>query len=155
MEYTGKHIVCVDAGAASRVALRFACKKTSKRGGVVEMLHVCPPPDMQNMFGALEKVREEQRADAQKLMDELCKSAQEYSGITPQYSIREGSLGEEILAAAVEDQNLDMLILGVSQVSSEGRKLINWISGALGDKLFVPVLLVPGNLTDMQIDALS
>lgn len=155
MDYTGKHLVCVDKGPASRVALRFACKKAYKRGGIVEMLHVIPPSEMQNMFGTLEKARQEQRKEAEQLIEELRQSAEEYSGVSPQVKVLEGNPGEKILAAVIEDQEVDMIILGVSQVSSEGRKLINWLSGALGDKLLVPILLVPGNLTDMQIEALS
>ena len=155
MEYTGKHIVCVDDSPAARVALHFACKKASKRGGMVEMLHVIPPADMQNMFGMLEKAREEQRLEADKLMGSLSQSAVEYSGVTPLVNVREGNPGEEILNAVMEDQNIDILMLGVSPQSSDGRKLISWLSSTLGDKLLVPVLLVPGNLTDLQIDALS
>lgn len=156
MDYTGKHIVCVDDSPAARVALRFACKKAAKRGGVVEMLHIIPPSDMQNMFGALEKARAEQRSEAEQLMAQLVQSAVEYANITPLVKLREGNPGEEILSAVMEDQSVDMLMLGVSSDStSEGRKLISWLSGALGDKLLVPLFLVPGNLTDLQIEALS
>lgn len=155
MEYTGKHIVCVDGGVAAQVALRFACKKTFKRGGVLEMLHVVPPPDMQNMFGALEKAKEEQKRDAEQLLEKLGKLAMDYCGIVPKAQIRNGNPGEEILSAVMEDQDIDMLILGVSPESHDGRKLIAWLSGTLGDRLLVPMLLVPGNLTDMQIEALS
>lgn len=156
MEYTGKHIVCVDDSPAALVALRFACKKTAKRGGVVEMLHIIPPSDMQNMFGALEIAREEQRREAETLMAELSQQMVEYSGITPQVQLRDGNPGEEIINAVLEDTHVDMLMLGVSpQSSADGRKLINWLSATLGDKLLVPLLLVPGNLTDLQIEALS
>ena len=156
MDYTGKHLVCVDESEAARVALHFACKKTAKRGGTVSMLHVIPPSEMQNMFGALEKANEEEHREAEELMEKLRRSAFDYSGITPHALLRRGNPGEEIISAVLEDQDVDMLMLGVSPDSTpEGRKLINWLSTALGDKLLVPILLVPGNLTDMQIDALS
>lgn len=156
MEYTGKHIVCVDGSPASRVALHFACKKAARRGGVVAMLYVIPPSDMQNMFGTLEKAQAEQRAEAEQLMAELSQAAREYAGVTPLVLLRRGNPGEEIINAVMEDQTVDMLIVGFAPDSStDGRKLITWLSAALGDKLLVPLLLVPGNLTDMQIDALS
>lgn len=156
MDYTGKHVVCVDGSPAAKVALHFACKKTAKRGGVVEMLHVIPPSEMQNMFGALEVAREEQQREAEMLLAELRQSAFDYSGVEPHIKLCYGKPGEEILNAILEDQSIDMLMLGVAPDSTpEGRKLINWLSAALGDKLLVPILLVPGNLTDMQIEALS
>lgn len=156
MDYTGKFIVCVDDSSAAQVALRFACKKAAKRGGHVEILHVIPPSDMQNMFGALEKAREEQRSEAEKLMATLSQAAFEYSGITPTVQVRQGNPGEEILNAVLEDQGVDMIMLGISPESTpEGRRLIQWLSATLGDKLLVPLLLVPGNLTDLQIEAQS
>jgi nucleotide-binding universal stress UspA family protein len=155
MDYTGKHLVCVNAGAAARIALHFACKKAAKRGGEVEMLNVIPPVDMQNMFGMLEKAREERRAEADQLMAELSHSAVAYSGITPRIQVREGKLGEEVLNAVMEDPTIDMVMLGVSPEYAGGGKLIQWLAATLGDKLLVPVMLVPGNLTDLQIEALS
>jgi nucleotide-binding universal stress UspA family protein len=155
MEYNGKYIVCVDGSAASRVALHFACKKAAKRGGVVEMLHVIPPADMQNMFGVLEKAREEQRSAANELTASLSASAVTYSGITPKVLIREGRLGDEVLNAVLEDPHIDMIMLGVSSETEGGGKLLLWLAGKLGDKLLVPILLVPGNLTDLQIEELS
>lgn len=155
MDYTGKYMVCVDGSPASRIALRFACKKAAKRGGVVDMLHVIPPADMQNMFGVLEKAREEQRKAAEELTAELCASAVAYSGLTPRIIMREGKAGEEVLNAVMEDSKVDMIILGVSAEHKSGDRLIQWLSGKLGDKLLVPMLLVPGNLTDLQIEELS
>ncbi len=155
MEYNGKYLVCVDGSAAAKVALQFACKKASKRGGVVEILHVIPPADMQNMFGMLEKAREEQRKEAEALTASMCASALEYSGVGPRVLIREGRLGEEVLSAVMEDPHIDMIMLGVSPDSDGGGKLLLWLAGKLGDKLLVPILLIPGNLTDLQIEELS
>lgn len=155
MDYNGKYLVCVDGSDAAKVALNFACKKAAKRGGVVEVLHVIPPADMQNMFGVLEKAREEQRKEADELTAALCASAVAYSGINPRVIIREGRLGEEVLTAVMEDPHIDMIMLGVSPEGDGGGKLLLWLAGKLGDKLLVPILLIPGNLTDLQIEELS
>ena len=151
----GKYLVCVDASESSRVALNFACKKALKRGDVVELLHVVSQADMQNLFGVENKMREEQRREAEMLLKTLSESAFQYSGVTPQSQLREGRLGEEILAAALADTNVNMLVLSASPESAERGNLINWLAGKLGDRLLVPLMLVPGNLTDLQIDELS
>jgi nucleotide-binding universal stress UspA family protein len=154
-EKTGKYLVCVDASESSRVALHFACKKALKRGGTVELLHVVPKGDMQNLFGVGNKMREEQRQEAEILLKSLSESAFQYSGITPTVQIREGRLGEEILEAALADHSVNMLVLGASPESADKGHLVNWLAGKLGDRLLVPLMLVPGNLTDLQIDELS
>ena len=62
MEKAIKYLVCVDGSESSRVALYYACKHAIKRGGSVEMLHVVPPADMQNLFGVVGVSEQQQRA---------------------------------------------------------------------------------------------
>lgn len=151
----GKYLVCVDGSDASRVALHFACKRAAKRGGLVELLHVILPSDMQNMFGVLDVARDEQRRDAEALVHGLVESARAYCGVAPFIKLREGRLGDEVIGAVMEDPEIDMLLLGATPESSGRGKFIHWLSGQLGDKLMLPMLLVPGNLTDLQIEALT
>jgi nucleotide-binding universal stress UspA family protein len=155
MEHTGIYLVCVDGSESSRVALHFACKKAIKRGGAVEILHVMPTADMQNLFGVIDKMREEQRQEAEILLKSLSESAFQYAGVTPTTQVREGRLGEEIINAALENHNVNMVVLGASPESAGRGKLVNWLAGSIGSRLLVPLMLVPGNLTDLQIDELS
>jgi nucleotide-binding universal stress UspA family protein len=155
MEKAAKYLVCVDSNESSRVALHFACKKAMKRGGAVEILHVVAPADMQNLFGVMDKMREEQRQEAEIMAKSLGESAFQYAGVTPSVQIREGRPGEEIINAALKDSDVNMLVLGASPESAKRGNLIQWLAGKLGDRLLVPIMLVPGNLTDLQIDELS
>ena len=150
-----KYLVCIDGSESSRVALHFACKKAIKHGGAVEMLHVVAPGDMQNIFGVAEKMRAEQRQEADIMVKSLSESAFQYAGVTPAVQIREGQAGEEIINAALADNDVNMLVLGASPESAKRGNLIQWLAGKLGDRLLVPIMLVPGNLTDLQIDELS
>jgi nucleotide-binding universal stress UspA family protein len=155
MEKAAKYLICVDANESSRVALHFACKKAMKRGGAVEILHVVAPADMQNLFGVMDKMREERRQEAEIMVKSLSESAFQYAGVTPAVQIREGRPGEEIINAALQDNDVNMLVLGASPESAKRGNLIQWLAGKLGDRLLVPIMLVPGNLTDLQIDELS
>lgn len=155
MEKAAKYLVCVDGSESSRVALHFACKKAVKRGGSVEILHVIAPADMQNLFGVMEKMREEQRQETEIMVKSLSESAFQYAGVTPSIQIREGRPGEEIINAALENTDVNMLVLGASPESAKRGNLIQWLAGKLGDRMLVPIMLVPGNLTDLQIDELS
>ena len=68
--------------------------------------------------------------------------------------LREGAIGEEILAGVAEDPEINMLVLGMAHHTTARGKLAAWLAGQLGNKLFVPLLMVPGNLTDQQLEAL-
>ncbi len=155
MENVGKYLVYVDGSESSQVALNFACKKAERSGGVVEILHIIPPADMQNLFGVAEKMREERWQEGEVLVKSMVDSATKYAGIIPAVQIREGRVREEIINATLRDNTVSMLVIGTSTESAERVELINWLTGKLGDRLLVPMMIVPGNLTDLQIDELS
>lgn len=150
-----KFLVCVNKSEESLVALRFACIKAKKRGGLVDIVHVMEPADIQPLFGVADRMREERRDEAEALMKRMAGMAYEISGIAVGLVLREGQIGDEIIAAAIEDNDANILVLGVAPQSSNRGKLISWLAGHLGDQLLIPLLLVPGNLTDQQIDQLS
>lgn len=150
-----KFLVCVDKSEAARVALRFACIKAGKCGGVVDVLHVLEPPDADALMGVMETLRAEVRTEAERLMQDMCREANGIAGITPSILLREGKAGEEILKAAVEDCDAKLLVLGVNPGGSKHGRLTAWLSNQMGESLLIPVLLVPGNLTDQQIEELS
>ncbi len=150
-----KFLVCVDRTEVSRVALRFACIKAKKRGGLVDVLHIIEPANSESFFSVADKMKEEMRQEAEELMQELCKEAYDISGIMPSILLKEGKIGEQILETAVEDYDANMLVLGVTPGGGKRGKLIAWLSTQMGEALLIPVMLVPGNLTDQQIEELS
>lgn len=150
-----KFLVCINDSDESRVALRFACIKAKKRGGVVDILHVLEPADIQTLFAVADKMREERRQEAEALMKRFSDEAFAISGITPNLILREGQIGAEIVAASLEDVDANMLVLGASPASSNKGRILSGLVGQLGDKLLIPMMLVPGNLTDQQIEELS
>lgn len=149
-----KYLVCVDKRDESRVALRLAMAKAYTRGGQVDMIHIIPPTDFQSLGGVVERMKKEQREAAEALMGELAAEVQEQSGLMPSITIREGAIGEEILAAAMDDVDAAMLVLGVAAQNAGRGQLVSWLAANLGAKLLIPLLLVPGNLTDQQLEAL-
>ncbi len=149
---SAKYLVCVDQREESRVALRLACMKAVARGSTVGMLHVIPPTDFQTLGAIADRMREERRAEAEKLLKNLADEAAAAFGVRPGIILREGPVGEEILAAALEDADVNMIVIGIAQASGRGT-LASWLAGQLGHKLFIPLLMVPGNLTDQQLQS--
>jgi nucleotide-binding universal stress UspA family protein len=149
-----KYLVCVDHREESRVALRLACMKAKARNYRIDLLHVITPTDFQTLGGVADRMREEQMGEAQELLNALSDDVRQTFGITPGIILREGSTGDEIVSVALQDPDTIIIYLGIAQQSSSRGKLASWLAGQLGSKLFVPLLMVPGNLTEQQLQTL-
>jgi nucleotide-binding universal stress UspA family protein len=154
MEKAPKYMVCVDNREESRVALRLACMKARTRSGTVEMLHVVPPADFQTLGAVADRMREERQREGTHLLKTLAEDAFAAYGVTANILLREGSAGDEIIAAAMEDHDVIMVVIGVPKDTGGRGKLSAWLAGQLGTNLLIPLLMVPGNLTDEQLQSL-
>lgn len=155
MPKKSKLLVCVDASEHSRVAVHFACKEAIRLEFKVELIHVLNPSDYNTLFLGGDVLRAEKTAEAEELLKELCKEAKEYSGLKPTWTIREGFLSEEVVSHVEEDGTINMLILGKAPAEAGKNDFITMLSAELVSKIMVPMLIVPGNLTDLQIEDLT
>ena len=76
------------------------------------------------------------------------------AGITPERVVREGDKAEEILKLIDEDEDIFVLVLGAGTGSEGPGPLVTDIGRTAGD-FPIPLAIVPGHLTDEEIDALS
>jgi len=148
-----KYLVCVDGREESRAALRLGCLKAKARNGTVDILHVIAPADFQTLGAIADRMREERKKEGELLLKNLSDEATLAYGITPTPILHEGPTGDEIIAAALADHDVIMVVIGIAQGSGRGT-LATWLAGQLGSKLFIPLLMVPGNLTDQQLQSL-
>lgn len=151
-----KYLICVDASEHSRTAVRFACAQAKKRGGVIELLHILVPASFQTIGSIAEKMKREQVVKAQELLNDLGEMVYNEFGLTPSVQFREGMIEDEILSAVEEDADANLLVIGAApDTNAKHGNMISWLVGHLGEELSIPVLLVPGNLTQHQIEVLS
>jgi nucleotide-binding universal stress UspA family protein len=150
-----KLLLCVNDSEYSRVALRFTCNRAKNGGHPVEILHVIKPSEYQNFLSNNDVMREEKRQEAEELLKRFSEEAYESFGVTPSLMLKEGIVGEEIVAAVEEDHTINMLLVGTPPENSSRSNLIPWLSSQLGKSLLIPMLIVPGNLTDQQIGELT
>lgn len=147
-----KYLVCVDSRDESQVALKLACMKARERHGSVDMVHVVAPADFQTLGAIADRMREERTQEGTQLLSRLAMQAKEEYSISVGMILREGATGDEIIAAAMDNAEVITLVLGVASHQNSTRgKLSSWLAGQLGVKLFIPLLMVPGNLTDEQL----
>lgn len=150
-----KYLVCVNDTEHSRIALKFACARAKKRGSRVDILHVVEPVDFEGFGAIANKMHEENRAKAEAFLEKMADEVKEMSGVTPTLVLKEGNVEGAILSAVQDDIELNMLIVGASPTRGGRHMHITTLVKELGDKLMIPLVLVPGNLTDQQIEELA
>jgi len=148
-------LVVVDDTTEWRAALRFACRRAQQTGGRVALLHVVEPTDVQHWMTVEEVMREEQRQEAEQLLQRIAKEVNQLAGSLPVLYLREGVLRDELLTLIDEEPTISILVLGANPGSEGPGPLIQHLTGKRMGQLRIPVTIVPGNLTDDQIDALG
>jgi nucleotide-binding universal stress UspA family protein len=147
-----KFLVVVDKTPECRVAVRFAARRAQHTEGRVTLLCVAAAADFQQWQGVEEIMTDEAHRDAEALVYEAAKIINELTGITPELLIEHGEAADCLLELIRRDRDISILVLA-SGTSKEG-------PGPLV-KLFatkvqpIPVTIVPGNLSDDEVDDLA
>lgn len=145
----------IDSTAEVHQALRFAARRAMRSGGRVALLYVIEPGDFQHWMAVAEKMREERRAEAERVLNERAAEVQEITGKMPVLYVREGSTRDEVVKLIEEEPTMSVLVLGAGTDKKGPGPLVSSIAGKLSGRFPIPITVVPGNLTDEQIDALS
>jgi nucleotide-binding universal stress UspA family protein len=148
-------LVVVDDTMEWRAALRFACRRASHTGGRLALLHVVEPSEVQHWITVEEVMREEQRQEAEQLLQRIAKEVNQLAGSVPVLYVREGMLREELLKLIDEEPSISILVLGANPGSEGPGPLIQYLTGKRIGQLRIPVTIVPGGLSDEEIDALG
>lgn len=149
------YLVCVNKEEYSRVALRYACALVKKNSNsAIGLLHVMEPADYQSFGGVAEKMRAERREEAENILSDFAVEVLG-SDMTPMLIVREGLIEEEIIKVVEEYDNIQMLIVGVATETSAKSKIVPPLVSQIGNKLQIPMSIIPGNLTVKQIEALT
>ena len=64
--------------------------------------------------------------------------------------MREGRIGDEILGAVDDDPMIDLLCVGSNPAEGRG-KLVSWLAGHLAGRLTIPLVIIPGTISDEEI----
>jgi nucleotide-binding universal stress UspA family protein len=147
-------LVVVDQSPELKVALRYACRRAQATGGRVAMLYVTEPADAEWLsVGNL--MREERRAEAEARLQELATQVQGMSGEMPVLHVREGAARDELIKLIDEEPSISVLVLGASTGPEGPGPLIAALTGKYSGKLSVPLVIVPGSLSDEAVDAIT
>ena len=148
-----KFLVVIDKSAECKVALRYAARRAQYTGGIVTLLHVIERPDIQEWAAVEQTMREEARAEAESLLHEHAKVVNDITGAMPELVIREGNAADELMTFIKEDSLVSILVLAAG-LEAPG-PLVARVAGPVAARYPIPVTIVPGSLTDAQVDAIA
>jgi nucleotide-binding universal stress UspA family protein len=146
-----KFLIIADDTPEFVKVLRLASKRAEKVGGSVLMLKIIPPTDFQHWMSVRDIMEEEAREEALETLDYYKNEIKRISGIDAESVIREGKPEEVIANIIAEDRDIHLLVLGAN-VDGDPGPLIKSFREVLLNELHMPVLVVPGNMTDEEID---
>jgi nucleotide-binding universal stress UspA family protein len=150
-----KFLVVIDGTSECKVALRYAARRALHTGGLVTLLTVIERPDIQEWAAVEQTMREEARAEAERLLHEHAKVVNDITGAMPEFVIREGTVVNELVSFIKEDGAVSILILGAGSGKEGPGPLVARVAGPVAGHYPIPVTVVPVALTDAQVDALT
>lgn len=148
-------LVVVDDSAERRVALRYASLRVKKSGGRVAMLRVIEPAGLTEWAGVGAMMAEEKRQEAEAMLSGLAAEVREITGGLPIIIIREGDPREALLALLEEDPRISILVLAAAPGGAGPGPLISALTGRQMHRLTVPLTIVPGGLSDAELDRVT
>jgi len=145
----------VDESEELSQALRFSCARAKRVGGRVSLLYVIEPAEFQHWAAVGDLMREERRREAEQLLNVISSVVKKRTGKMPLVYIREGIIYEQLIELIEEEKDISLLVLGAATGPDGPGPLVSYLVQKMAGNLRVPVTVVPGNLTDEEIDAIT
>ncbi len=154
MPHTRTYLVVVDDSPEARVALRFAARRASKTGGTVEVLAVVEPQSFVQWGGVQAAIEEEQRLRIEASVASSVGEIFDAAGIKPEIVVKAGDPVTIVRAYIGTRENIAALVVGASPSGHPGPVVADF-TGTDSGKLPCPVMIIPGGLSDEQLERLS
>ena len=151
-----KFLVVVDDSPEFEAALRYAARRARSTGGHLVMLRIIPPAASDaHWAGVREEIERQTRAEAEATLNNWAAEAAERSGSTPILLIERGDPQGCIRKVVGEDPDIKILVLAAG--SNAPGPLVAAVvkQGAAFTGRKLPVTIVPGELTEKEIEDLA
>jgi nucleotide-binding universal stress UspA family protein len=149
-------LIVIDASEECDRAIVFAAKQAQRLGAGLVCLSVVALDDFRNqsLFGVGDVMREETMAIAQARLEAASRRARGVADVSVAQIIREGDAVEQINALIAEDAGLAMLVLAAGTGQDGPGPLVTGLARNSG-AFPLPIMLVPGHLSDEAIQGLT
>ena len=151
-----KFLVIIDETPECDRAVYYAARRAARTGGrLILFSTITIGEEGQQWLGVGDLMREEAREEADGRLDHYAARARNLAGVDPERVLREGVKAEAILSYIDEDEDIGILVLAAGTGKEGPGPLVSSIAGAGSGSFPIPITIVPGNLTDEELDALA
>jgi nucleotide-binding universal stress UspA family protein len=143
-----------DESQAARNVLRRA--RAARTGGhrAYRRRARIPPSDFVAWGGAQATIEEEARQHGEAVAQAAANAIYEGAGIRPSVTVKQGDAASIVREILAEDREIAALVLGAAASGPPG-PLVSHFTGDGAGSLPVPVMIVPGSLSEDELDRLS
>jgi nucleotide-binding universal stress UspA family protein len=149
-----KFLVVVDKTAECHVAVRFATRRAQHTGGRVTLFCVVEHDDFPQWRGVEEIMKDEAHQEAENLVYEAAKVVNDLSGILPELVIMDGRKTDCLIELIKNDKDISILVLAAGTAKEGPGPLVSAFVDRAGAGP-IPITIVPGGLSDSEIDTLA
>ena len=148
------YLVVIDDSPEARTALRFAARRAAKTDGAVEVLAIVPPQDFVQWGGVQAAIEEEQRLRIEASVAAHVGEIVDAAGIKPTIVVEQGEPVSVVRAYVGTRTDIAALVLAAAPAGDPGPVVTNFTGHDAG-KLPCIVMIIPGSLSDEQLEQLS
>jgi len=153
--HSPKFLVVIDDTPECDRAIYFASRRALRTGASIIMLRVIETQDRnQQWLGVADIMRAEAHEEANAVLDRHAARISSITGVMPERVIREGEKVDEMLKLIDEDEDIAALILAAGTSNEGPGPLVSSLAKTAGD-FPIPVAVVPGHLSDEDLDTMS
>jgi nucleotide-binding universal stress UspA family protein len=150
-----KYLVVIDDTEECERAVHWAAKRVGRTKSQLIMLRVIDPSESdQQWLGVGDIMKAEEMEAANKALDKYVAHAHKIARVTPDRVIRQGTVPEEIVKLIEEDADIGILVLGAGTGKEGPGPLVTSICKT-ASSFPIPVAIVPGHLSDADLDAMT
>jgi len=150
-----KYLVVIDDTKECDRAVYWAAKRASRTKSAVVMLRVIDTTDRDKQWlGVADIMRAEAFEAAKTALNKYAARIKNIANVKTDRVIREGDVTQEIVKLIEEDADIGIFVLAAGTANDGPGPLISGVAKTAGT-FPIPLAIVPGHLSDDEIDASS
>jgi hypothetical protein len=148
-------LLVVDQSEELGAAIHYACNRARRTGGRLALLYTYNlDMDFAHFASVGRLMEQEAHAEAETVIKRHALDITKESGRVPEVFVRKGIAREELFKLITEHPEFSILVLAAAPGAKPG-PLVEAVTGKYAGKIGIPVTVVPGDLTPLEIDRLA
>ena len=150
-----KFLVVIDNSQELSNAIYFAANRAIHTEGKLSLLYIVDPA-MNAQWARVENlIEQEETSEAKKLCREWAQKIKKRFNIESEIIIKIGDRIDELMKLIEEDESIRFLVLASSPNNENPGPIIEELTGKRIKDLAIPIVIVPGSLSEKDIDLLA